>query len=52
MKNDIVMGTPAVVHTSLNETGVPERHLTLLSPQNEKGPADVEFEIKAPAPAR
>ena len=51
-KNDIVILAPGVVHTNVNESGVPERHLTLLLPQNEEGPADVEFEMKAPAPAR
>jgi hypothetical protein len=51
VKNDMVILAPAVVHTNLHETGVPERHITLL-PQNEVGPADVEFKMKAPAPAR
>lgn len=51
-KDDIVILAPAVVHTNLNETGVPERHITLLLPQQAEGaPADVEFEMKAPAPA-
>jgi hypothetical protein len=40
---------PAVVHTNVNESGAPERHLTLLLPQPEGGaPADIEFEMKAP----
>jgi hypothetical protein len=51
-KNDIVILAPGVVHTNVNESGAPERHITLLLPQNESGPADVEFEMKAPAPAR
>ena len=51
-KGDIVILPPAVVHTNLNESGAPERHITLLLPQNESGPADVEFEMKPPAPAR
>lgn len=47
-KNDIVILAPAVVHTNLNESGMPERHLTLLLPQPEDGaPADIEFEMKA-----
>jgi mannose-6-phosphate isomerase-like protein (cupin superfamily) len=48
-KNDIVILAPAVVHTNVNESGAPERHLTLLLPQPEDGaPADIEFEMKAP----
>jgi mannose-6-phosphate isomerase-like protein (cupin superfamily) len=48
-KNDIVILAPAVVHTNVNESGSPERHLTLLLPQPEDGaPADIEFEMKAP----
>jgi hypothetical protein len=31
---------------------MPERHLTLLMPQNVDGPADIEFEMKGPAGAR
>jgi len=47
-KNDIVILAPAVVHTNVNESGAPERHLTLLLPQPEDGaPADIEFEMKA-----
>jgi mannose-6-phosphate isomerase-like protein (cupin superfamily) len=46
-KNDIVLLAPAVVHTNVNESGAPERHLTLLLPQPEDGaPADIEFEMK------
>ena len=46
-KNDIVILAPAVVHTNVNESGAPERHLTLLLPQPEDGaPADIEFEMK------
>jgi mannose-6-phosphate isomerase-like protein (cupin superfamily) len=46
-KNDIVILAPAVVHTNVNESGSPERHLTLLLPQPEDGaPADIEFEMK------
>jgi mannose-6-phosphate isomerase-like protein (cupin superfamily) len=46
-KNDIVILAPAVVHTNVNESGAPERHLTLLLPQSEDGvPADIEFEMK------
>jgi len=46
-KNDIVILAPGVVHTNLNESGMPERHLTLLLPQPEDGvPADIEFEMK------
>ena len=52
-KNDIVILSPGVVHTNLNESGMPERHITVLLPQPEDGtPADIEFEMKAPAPAR
>ena len=51
-KNDIVILAPGVVHTNVNESGAPERHITLLLPQNESGAADVEFEMKAPAPTR
>lgn len=48
-KNDIVILAPAVVHTNANESGAPERHLTLLLPQPDDGaPADIEFEMKAP----
>lgn len=48
-KNDIVILAPAVVHTNANESGAPERHLTLLLPQAEDGaPADIEFEMKPP----
>jgi mannose-6-phosphate isomerase-like protein (cupin superfamily) len=46
-KNDIVILAPGVVHTNLNESGMPERHLTLLLPQPEDGaPADIELEMK------
>jgi hypothetical protein len=46
-KNDIVILAPAVVHTNVNESGAPERHLTFLLPQPEDGvPADIEFEMK------
>jgi mannose-6-phosphate isomerase-like protein (cupin superfamily) len=45
-KNDIVILNPGVVHTNTNESGMPERHLTLLLPQNVDGPADIEFEMK------
>ena len=45
-KNDIVILVPGVVHTNRNESGMPERHLTLLLPQNVDGPADIEFEMK------
>jgi mannose-6-phosphate isomerase-like protein (cupin superfamily) len=46
-KNDIVILAPAVVHTNVNDSGAPERHLTLLLPQVEDGaPADIEFEMK------
>jgi mannose-6-phosphate isomerase-like protein (cupin superfamily) len=52
-KNDIVILVPGVVHTNLNESGMPERHLTSLLPQPPDGvPADIEFEMKPPAPAR
>ena len=48
-KNDIVILNPGVVHTNVNDSGMPERHLTLLLPQNaDGGPADIEFEMKAP----
>lgn len=47
-KNDIVILAPGVVHTNANESGMPERHLTMLLPQNDDGaPADIEFEMKA-----
>jgi mannose-6-phosphate isomerase-like protein (cupin superfamily) len=46
-KNDIVILNPGVVHTNVNDSGMPERHLTLLLPQNaDGGPADIEFEMK------
>jgi mannose-6-phosphate isomerase-like protein (cupin superfamily) len=46
-KNDVVILAPAVVHTNVNESGAPERHLTFLLPQVEDGaPADIEFEMK------
>jgi mannose-6-phosphate isomerase-like protein (cupin superfamily) len=46
-KNDIVILAPGVVHTNRNESGMPERHLTMLLPQPEDGaPADIEFEMK------
>jgi len=46
-KNDVVILAPAVVHTNVNESGAPERHLTFLLPQAEDGaPADIEFEMK------
>jgi mannose-6-phosphate isomerase-like protein (cupin superfamily) len=46
-KNDIVILAPGVVHTNANESGMPERHLTMLLPQNDDGvPADIEFEMK------
>jgi mannose-6-phosphate isomerase-like protein (cupin superfamily) len=52
-KNDIVILAPGVVHTNLNQSGMPERHLTMLLPQPPDGaPADIEFEMKPPAPAR
>jgi mannose-6-phosphate isomerase-like protein (cupin superfamily) len=52
-KNDIVILNPGVVHTNVNDSGMPERHLTLLLPQNaDGGPADIEFEMKGPAGAR
>jgi len=47
-KNDIVILAPGVVHTNANDSGMPERHLTMLLPQNDDGaPADIEFEMKA-----
>src|ERR1041384_3095503 len=46
-KNDIVILAPGVVHTNANQSGMPERHLTMLLPQNDDGaPADIEFEMK------
>jgi len=52
-KNDIVILSPGVVHTNLNESRMPERHLTSLLPQPPDGaPGDIEFEMKPPAPAR
>ena len=46
-KNDIVILAPGVVHTNVNESGMPERHLTMLLPQSAEGePADIEFEMK------
>jgi mannose-6-phosphate isomerase-like protein (cupin superfamily) len=48
-RGDIVILPPAVVHTNVNESGKPERHITLLLPQPEdSGPADIEFEMKPP----
>jgi mannose-6-phosphate isomerase-like protein (cupin superfamily) len=49
-KNDVVILPPGVVHTNANESGAPERHLTLLLPEPLERPFDVEFELKGPVP--
>jgi mannose-6-phosphate isomerase-like protein (cupin superfamily) len=59
-KNDIVILPPAVVHTNNNKSSAIERHITLLLPEPDTTPFDIEFEMKgavapagaAPAPTR
>jgi mannose-6-phosphate isomerase-like protein (cupin superfamily) len=48
-KNDIVILPPGVVHTNTNMSSGPERHITLLLPEPESQPFDIEFEMKGPA---
>lgn len=47
-KNDIVILPQGVVHTNTNTTSAPERHVTLLLPEPESQPFDIEFEMKGP----
>lgn len=47
-KNDIVILPQGVVHTNINTTSAPERHVTLLLPEPESQPFDIEFEMKGP----
>ncbi|PYU27816.1 MAG: hypothetical protein DMG32_05010 [Acidobacteria bacterium] len=47
-KNDIVILPIGVVHTNANMTSAPERHITLLLPEPESQPFDIEFEMKGP----
>lgn len=47
--NDIVILPPGVVHTNINQGSAPERHITLLLPEPEKQPFDIEFEMKGAA---
>ncbi len=58
-KNDIVILPAGVVHTNTNQSTQVERHITLLLPEPESQPFDVEFEMRgpvgtgaAPAPTR
>ena len=45
-KDDVVIIQPGVVHTNKNQTTGVERHITLLLPEPESGPFDIEFERK------
>ena len=45
-KNDIVILPAGVVHTNTNESTRIERHITLLLPEPESQPFDIEFEMK------
>ena len=47
-KNSIVIIPPGVVHTNSNSSGTFERHITLLLPEPEQQPFDIEFEMKGP----
>jgi mannose-6-phosphate isomerase-like protein (cupin superfamily) len=48
-KNDVVILPIGVVHTNTNQSTAIERHITLLLPEPEKQPFDIEFEMKGPA---
>ena len=48
-KNDLVINGIGVVHTNANHSTGIERHITLLLPEPEKEPFDIEFEMKGPA---
>jgi mannose-6-phosphate isomerase-like protein (cupin superfamily) len=48
-KNSIVILPPGVVHTNTNGSGAVERHLTLLLPEPDEQPFDIEVELKGPA---
>lgn len=45
-KGDMVIIAPGVVHTNTNHSTGIERHITLLLPEPEKEPFDIEFEEK------
>jgi mannose-6-phosphate isomerase-like protein (cupin superfamily) len=47
-KNDIVILPAGVVHTNTNMSSAAERHITLLLPEPESQPFDIEFEMKGP----
>jgi mannose-6-phosphate isomerase-like protein (cupin superfamily) len=48
-KNDIVILPTGVIHTNTNHSQAIERHITLLLPEPDKQPFDIEFEEKGPA---
>jgi mannose-6-phosphate isomerase-like protein (cupin superfamily) len=48
-KNDIVILPAGVVHTNSNHSSTIERHITLLLPEPDKQPFDIEFEMKGDA---
>jgi mannose-6-phosphate isomerase-like protein (cupin superfamily) len=48
-KNDIVILPTGVIHTNTNHSNAIERHITLLLPEPDKQPFDIEFEEKGPA---
>jgi len=48
-KNDIVILPTGVIHTNTNHSQTIERHITLLLPEPDKQPFDIEFEEKGPA---
>jgi len=50
-KNDVVILPAGVVHTNTNQSTQIERHITLLLPEPESQPFDIEFEMKAPVGA-
>jgi len=50
-KNDIVILPAGVVHTNNNRSSSIERHITLLLPEPDKQPFDIEFEEKGAGPA-
>lgn len=50
-KNDIVILPAGVVHTNNNRSSAIERHVTLLLPEPDKQPFDIEFEMKGDAAA-
>ena len=47
-KNDLVILPVGVVHTNSNMSSGPERHITLLLPEPESQPFDIEFEMRGP----